>query len=169
MLGGKKVIERIIDRGGFWAISSSRLSLRDSAAGRAPFASGTAGTIVGIPVYLIFSPFTAPIYLLTILALTFLACYVSGEAERIFRKKDASAIVIDEIAGFLWTMLFITPTWVHVMGGFLLFRLFDITKPFPARLCERRVPGGYGVVADDVVAGIYANIILQIAIHLWGI
>ena len=106
---------------------------------------------------------------MTILALTFLACYVSGEAEKIFQRKDASAIVIDEIVGFLWAMLFITPTWVHMIGGFLLFRLFDITKPFPARLCERRLPGGYGVVGDDVVAGIYANIALQILIHIFSI
>lgn len=127
------------------------------------------GTIVGIPIYLIFSPFTGPVYLLTILALTFLACYVSGEAEAIFHRKDASAIVIDEIAGFLWTMLFITPTLGHIVLGFLLFRFFDITKLFPASLCERRLPGGYGVVMDDVVAGIYANIILQILIRIWGI
>lgn len=106
---------------------------------------------------------------MTILALTFLACYVSGEAERIFQRKDASAIVVDEIVGFLWAMLFISPTWAHVVGGFLLFRLFDITKPFPARLCESRLPGGYGVVADDVVAGIYANIVLQILIYIWRI
>lgn len=137
--------------------------------GLAPVAPGTAGTIVGIPIYLVFSLYTGPIYLLTILALTFLACYVSGEAEAIFHRKDASAIVIDEIVGFLWTMLFITPTPGHILWGFLWFRFFDITKLFPARLCEKRLPGGYGVVADDVVAGIYANITLQMAIAIWSI
>lgn len=124
------------------------------------------GTIVGIPIYLIFSPFTGPVYLLTILALTFLACYVAGEAEMILHRKDAPAIVIDEIAGFLWAMLFIAPTPTHIVMAFLLFRFFDITKPFPARFCEKRLPGGYGVVMDDVVAGIYANIVLQIAIAI---
>ena len=137
--------------------------------GLSPFAPGTAGTIVGIPIYYIFSPFSWPMYLLTILALSFLACYVSGEAERIFQKKDAAAIVIDEIAGFLWAMLLIAPTPGHVLLAFVLFRIFDIAKVFPANLCERRLPGGCGVVADDVVAGIYANIVLQILIRVWDI
>jgi phosphatidylglycerophosphatase A len=137
--------------------------------GFSPFAPGTAGTIVGIPLYYIFSPFSGPIYLLTILALSFLACYVSGEAERIFRQKDPSAIVIDEIVGLLWAMFLITPTIVHIFIAFVLFRFFDIAKVFPANLFERRLPGGYGVVADDVVAGIYANIVLQILTRVWGI
>jgi len=137
--------------------------------GFAPFAPGTAGTVIGIPLYFIFSPFPWPVYLLTILALSFLACYISQEAEILFGKKDPSAIVIDEIVGFLWAMLLITPTIVHIVLAFALFRFFDITKVFPARLCERRLPGGYGVVMDDIVAGIYANIVLQIMIKFINI
>lgn len=136
--------------------------------GYAPLAPGTAGTIVGIPIYLVFSPLSGPLYLLSILALSFLACYASGEAEKFFGKKDAQVIVVDEIAGYLWTMLFVTPTLIHVLAGFALFRLFDIVKVFPAGLCER-LPGGFGVVADDVVAGIYANIVLQIMIAVWSL
>jgi len=71
--------------------------------------SGNGGTVVAIPIYLIFSPLSWPLYLLSALALTFLAIYVSQEAEKDFRKKDASQIVIDEIAGFLWTMFLVTP------------------------------------------------------------
>lgn len=136
--------------------------------GFSPFASGTAGTIVGIPLFYIFSPFSWPIYLLTVLALSFLACYVSTEAEKIFGKKDSSFIVIDEIVGFLWAMFLIPPTIVHVALAFFLFRFFDIAKVFPANVCER-LPGGYGVVGDDVVAGIYANIVLQFLLWVWGI
>jgi phosphatidylglycerophosphatase A len=136
--------------------------------GFAPFAPGTAGTIVAIPVYLIFSPLSWPLYLLSALAMTFLAVYVSQEAEKVFHKKDASQIVIDEIAGFLWTMVLVSPTLLHVLLGFILFRVFDIVKPFPARLCEERLPGGYGVVFDDVVAGIYANIVLLCLIAFFG-
>ncbi len=106
---------------------------------------------------------------MTILALSCLACYVSQEAEILFGQKDPSAIVIDEIVGFLWAMLLITPTLVHVVLAFALFRVFDIIKVFPAKLCERRLPGGYGVVTDDIVAGIYANILLQVMARVWGI
>jgi phosphatidylglycerophosphatase A len=137
--------------------------------GFVPFAPGTAGTVVAIPIYLIFSPLSWPLYLLSALALTFLAIYVSQEAEKIFRKKDASQIVIDEIAGFLWTMFLVTPSALHVMLGFIFFRLFDIVKPFPARLFQNRLPGGYGIVLDDVVAGIYANLLLLILVKFWGI
>jgi phosphatidylglycerophosphatase A len=137
--------------------------------GFAPFAPGTAGTIVAIPVYLIFSPLSWPLYLLSVLALTFLAVYVSQGAEKVFHKKDAPQIVIDEIAGFLWTMFLVSPTLWHVLLGFILFRFFDIVKVFPARLCQERLPGGYGVVFDDVVAGIYANIALLVLIKFFGI
>ena len=137
--------------------------------GLVPFAPGTAGTVVAIPIYLIFSPLSWPLYLLSALALTFLAIYVSQEAEKIFRKKDASQIVIDEIAGFLWTMFLVTPSVLYVMLGFVFFRVFDIVKPFPARLFQNRLPGGYGIVLDDVVAGIYANLLLLILVKFWGI
>lgn len=109
-----------------------------------------------------------PLYLLSVLAITFLAVHVSQEAERILEKKDASQIVIDEVAGFLWTMFLVSPTFWHILLGFILFRFFDIVKPFPARLCQQRLPGGYGVVFDDVVAGIYANIVLLVLIEYLG-
>ncbi len=137
--------------------------------GFAPFAPGTAGTIVAIPVYLIFSPLSWPLYLLSLLAMTFLAVYVSQEAEKLFQKKDAPQIVIDEIVGFAWTMFLVSPTLLHVLLGFILFRIFDIMKVYPARLCQERLPGGYGVVFDDVVAGIYANITLLALAAFFGI
>ncbi len=77
--------------------------------------------------------------------------------------------MIDEIAGFLWTMFLVTPSVLHVMLGFIFFRVFDIIKPFPARLFQNRLPGGYGIVLDDVVAGIYANLLLLILVKFWGI
>jgi phosphatidylglycerophosphatase A len=66
-------------------------------------------------------------------------------------------------------MFLVTPTVVHIVAGFLLFRVFDIVKPFPIRLSETRLPGGYGVVGDDIIAGIYGGIVLQILIALTGI
>jgi len=136
--------------------------------GFAPLASGTAGTVVGIPVYLLFSAFPWPLHLLSIVALSFLAIFVSQEAERIFGEKDPSRVVIDEIVGFQFTMFLVTPTVGHILLGFLLFRIFDIAKPFPIRLSETKLPGGYGVVGDDIIAGIYGGIILQVLIVVTG-
>ncbi|HOO90641.1 MAG TPA: phosphatidylglycerophosphatase A, partial [Syntrophales bacterium] len=133
--------------------------------GLSPVAPGTIGTLVGIPVYLIFSRLSWPLYLLSVVAFSLFAVYVSQEAERIYHEKDPGRIVIDEIAGFLVTMFLVTPTAWSVLGGFLLFRTFDIIKPFPIRVCERRLPGGYGVVGDDIIAGIYANIVLLLLLR----
>jgi len=136
--------------------------------GFSPLAPGTAGTVVGIPLYWLFSFFSWPIWLISILAFTCLAWYVSDEAERLFGRKDAPCIVIDEIAGLQWTLFLVTPTVSHVALGFVLFRLFDIVKPFPARLFQDRLPGGCGVVADDLAAGVYANLVLQALIYGFG-
>ncbi|HET6461307.1 MAG TPA: phosphatidylglycerophosphatase A [Syntrophales bacterium] len=137
--------------------------------GLVPFAPGTAGTIAGIPIYLAFSRTSWTVYFVFAVAFTCLACYVSDKAERIFGEKDASYIVIDEMAGFQWTMFLIAPTVLHVFIGFILFRLFDILKIFPAGYFHRRLPGGYGVVIDDVVAGMYANITFLLTTKFWGI
>jgi phosphatidylglycerophosphatase A len=136
--------------------------------GYAPFAPGTAGTVVAVPLYLIFSPLSWPLYLITIAAFSALAVLVSQEAEKLFGRKDAQCIVIDEIAGYLWTLFLVVPTIPHVLAAFVLFRFFDIVKVFPAG-ASQRLPGGYGVVADDVVAGIYANMTLGLMIRYWGI
>ena len=134
-----------------------------------PVAPGTAGTVCAIPIYLLFSPLAWPLYLITALAFTFLAIYVSQEAETLYKEKDSQRIVIDEIAGYLWTMFLIAPTVLHVALGFAFFRFFDIVKVFPADYFQRKLPGGYGVVADDVAAGVYGNIMLLIVIKLFNI
>ena len=130
--------------------------------GLSPFAPGTAGTLVGIPIYFLLSMLSRPLYLLTAAAFFFFAVYVAQEAEKLYGAHDPSCIVIDEIAGFLVVMACISPSPFTVAAGFALFRIFDIAKPFPIRLLEQRLPGGYGVVGDDIMAGIYGNIILQI-------
>jgi phosphatidylglycerophosphatase A len=110
-----------------------------------------------------------PLWLITILAFTALAWYLSDQAERLFGQKDAQCIVIDEIAGLQWTLFLIAPTGLHVVLGFVLFRLFDIAKPFPARLFQERLPGGLGVVGDDWAAGVWGNLVLQVLTRSWGI
>jgi phosphatidylglycerophosphatase A len=134
-----------------------------------PWAPGTAGTLAGIPFYLLFSALQWPVRLITVLAFTALAWHISDEAERLFGRKDAQCIVIDEMAGLQWTLFGVAPTVPHVFLGFLLFRLFDIGKPFPVRLFQDRLPGGCGVVADDLAAGLYGCLVLQILIRWFGI
>lgn len=124
--------------------------------GFAPVASGTFGTLGAIPFFLILCRLPLPLYLLTTLAFTLFACWVSGHAEVVFNEKDSGKIVIDEVAGYLVTMAGVAATWQGVLAGFLLFRLFDILKPQPARWLDRSLKNGYGVVLDDIAAGIYA-------------
>jgi phosphatidylglycerophosphatase A len=125
-------------------------------AGFSPFASGTVGTLAAIPLYLVLVRLSLPLYLLTVLAFTLFACWISGHAEDVFGEKDSGKIVIDEVAGYLVTMIAVAPSWQAVLAGFFLFRLFDIVKPQPARWFDRSLKNGYGVVLDDIAAGIYA-------------
>jgi len=134
-----------------------------------PIAPGTAGTVVGIPLFLLFSQFSWPLHLLSIVTFAFFAVYIAREAEGIFGKKDAQQIVIDEIAGFQFTLFMVAPNVWHIFYGFVLFRFFDIVKLYPARLLENRWPDGYGVVGDDVVAGIYGCIVLHIFIFIFKV
>jgi phosphatidylglycerophosphatase A len=130
--------------------------------GYAPVASGTFGTLAAIPLYLCLCQLSLPLYLLTVTAFTILACWISGQAEIIFGEKDSGKIVIDEVAGYLVTMTAIPFAWRYVWAGFLLFRLFDIVKPPPARWFDRQLKNGYGVVLDDIAAGIYAWFCLKL-------
>ncbi len=134
-----------------------------------PVAPGTAGSVVGV---LLAWPLLAlPIwgFVLATLACFALGVWVSDAAEAHFAAKDPGAIVIDEIAGAWVTLIAVTPTPLHLLLGFALFRLFDITKPFPCKWAERRFRGGLGVMADDIVAGVYAALLLQLLIRLAGI
>jgi phosphatidylglycerophosphatase A len=130
--------------------------------GYSPRAPGTLGTLVAIPVYYFLSNVPSPLYEITLIGFVFLSVWVSGNAEIFFGKKDDQRIVIDEIMGFLITMLWVPKTIRFVIIGFFLFRFFDILKPFPIRRLEKGFKGGFGVVLDDVVAGVYANIVLRL-------
>jgi phosphatidylglycerophosphatase A len=130
--------------------------------GYSPVAPGTLGTLIAIPVYYFLSNILSPIYEITLIGFFFFAVWVSENAETFFGKKDDLRIVIDEMMGFLITMLWVPKTILFIILGFFLFRFFDILKPFPIRHLEKRLKGGFGVVLDDVIAGVYANIILHI-------
>ena len=134
--------------------------------GYSPVAPGTLGTLVAIPIYYFLSEIPSPLYEITLIGFIFLSVWISEKAEIFFVKKDDQRIVIDEIVGFLITMLWIPKTTRFIIIGFILFRFFDILKPIPIRRLEKGLKGGYGVVLDDVAAGVYANIVLQV-IHLF--
>jgi len=129
-------------------------------AGFSPYAPGTAGTLVAIPIELLLSSIRFPVYELTILTFFFFSSWIAERAQNHWQKRDDQRIVIDEIMGYFLTMLCIPKTLFFISFGFLLFRLLDIVKPFPCRQLEK-VRGGFGVVLDDVFAGIYANVALQ--------
>lgn len=130
-----------------------------------PVASGTVGTLGAIPLFLVLARLPLWLYLLTLVPFFFLASWVSGAAEREFGEKDSGKIVIDEVIGFLITMAGAPVHWRSIVIGFLLFRFFDIVKVPPARYFDQQVKNGYGVVLDDVVAGIYACVALRVILR----
>jgi len=129
--------------------------------GYSPIAPGTLGTLLTIPIFLFLSFIPFPLYELTLVTFFLLSSWISEQTQIYLGKRDDPRIVIDEMMGYLITMLWLPRTFVFVILGFFLFRFFDIVKPPPIRLMER-AKGGYGVVLDDVIAGIYSNIVLQI-------
>ena len=134
--------------------------------GCVPRAPGTAGTLVGVFLYLLLQNLGDLIYLAIVLVLFVVGIWVCGRTARDLGMHDHQAIVWDEIVGYLVTMIMAPPGWVWVLSGFVLFRLFDIWKPWPIRWADRRVTGGLGVMLDDVIAGIYGLIMLQIIVYL---
>jgi len=134
-------------------------------AGYSPIASGTVGTMAAIPFYLLLARLPLSLYLLTLVPFFFFSCWVSGLAEDIFGEKDSGKIVIDEVVGYLVTMVGVPLTVQGVVLGFFLFRFFDIVKVEPARYFDRHLKNGYGVVLDDVAAGVYACGVLHLALR----
>jgi len=129
--------------------------------GYSPIAPGTLGTLIALPLYYFLSEISSPLYEITLIGFFFLSVWISENAEIFFGKKDDQRIVIDEMMGFLITMLWVPKTTRFILIGFFLFRFFDILKPFPIRRLEKKFKGGFGVVLDDVTAGVYGNIILH--------
>ncbi len=135
--------------------------------GYSPIAPGTAGTVGAVIVFYYLTKFSPFIYVSFLIGFIILSLWVSTKASLLYRTADPRQIVVDEVCGYLVTMLLIPPSLMNIILGFALFRFFDIVKPPPARSSER-LPGGFGIVADDIVAGIYANIILQISTRVIG-
>ncbi len=160
------------------------LAFATGGVGYLPLAPGTWGSLLGLVIYLAayLADYNLGIYLLhkgwqgpkieawlysvnliLLVGLCLAAIAVSGRAARVFGEKDPQKIVIDEVAGQLVVFLFIpfTTSWWMIAAGFVLFRLFDILKPYPIKRIQE-LPSGLGICADDVVAGIYAGVVLNL-------
>ena len=130
-------------------------------AGFSPIDPGTVGTLVGILLYLLLPYQHPPLYFLLVLLLIGAAIWLAQQGEIIFGAHDSRHIVIDEIVGFLLAMFWLPSSWGYILAAFFIFRAFDVVKPPPIKRLEK-LPGGFGVVLDDVMAGIYTNLVLQV-------
>lgn len=136
-------------------------------AGYFPFAPGTVGSAVGLAVYVLVWWAGSPVFEGALIVALFGAGVWAGTtAEQFFGGIDPGPIVLDEVVGMLITLAFIPVGWPAALAGFVLFRAFDVVKPWPARSLER-LHGGLGVMADDAMAAVYANLSLRLAMWLW--
>jgi phosphatidylglycerophosphatase A len=134
-----------------------------------PKMPGTWGTFAAIPLVIIshrLTSITQPV--VAVVFVTF-AAYIAGRAEILFEDRDARPIVIDEMVGFLITLLWLPLNFLTLCLGFFLFRLFDIVKPPPISTVEKRLHGGWGIVLDDVLAGVFANVTLRLLLIVAGL
>jgi phosphatidylglycerophosphatase A len=129
--------------------------------GKIRWAPGTWGTLATVPLVLLLSALGPVIYMVATFLFIFLGIYASDMYEKSLGEHDCSEIVIDEVVGYLIAMTWLPMTWQSLVLGFVLFRFFDIFKPFPISWLDRKVNGGLGVMIDDIAAGVITNIILQ--------
>lgn len=130
--------------------------------GAAPAAPGTFGTLAALLIYLILPPMSTTAYALFLLVSFALGVWLCGRTARDIGVHDHGGIVWDEFVGYWLTMLLAPPGLLWVLVGFVLFRVFDILKPWPIRWLDRHVHGGFGIMLDDVLAGIFALVCLQL-------
>ncbi|HKD69355.1 MAG TPA: phosphatidylglycerophosphatase A [Candidatus Binataceae bacterium] len=137
--------------------------------GFVPAAPGTAGSIVGLALARAALPWARAHWLAAsaVFAVLFAGgCWVAQRAQQIFGQHDSPRIVLDEVMGMIATMFLNPLDWIHLLIGFVLFRLFDIVKVPPASFFDRNLRGGSGVMLDDLAAAVYANIALRLVAHL---
>lgn len=135
--------------------------------GLAKKAPGTFGTLAAIPVYLLFAQADRLVYSLLTLIVTVAGVWICGMAAEKLGEHDFGGIVWDEVAGLLITLWLVPFSWQILVAGFVLFRFFDILKPWPIKWLDRHVQGGFGIMIDDVLAGVFAGGVLLLMID-WG-
>jgi len=131
-----------------------------------PIAPGTAGSLAALALYaLVRWAGTPAVELVTIIAVLAIGIWAATGTERALARKDPGPVVIDEVLGMLITLAFLPLSLWGIAAGFLIFRLFDVIKPFPAGRLEH-LPAGLGIMADDAMAGVYAHLVLRIAVMM---
>jgi phosphatidylglycerophosphatase A len=130
--------------------------------GLAPKAPGTFGTLAAVPLYLLLTYLSPLSYALLVILMTLAGFYICGKAANDVGVHDHPAIVWDEFIGFFITMFMIPVSWQSILLGFVLFRLFDIVKPWPISFVDKKVAGGFVIMIDDVIAGFFALIIMHL-------
>lgn len=148
--------------------AAAKLVATGLGSGYSPVAPGTAGSLVGLLLFLPLAGRAFWIQLAAVVAVTVLGVLAGGRLATTLGLKDPGVVVVDEVAGQWITFLALPMTPVIAVAGFLLFRVMDIVKPWPARALER-LPGGLGIMADDVAAGIYAHLLLRLGLAVWPI
>jgi phosphatidylglycerophosphatase A len=136
--------------------------------GLSPKAPGTVGTLVAIPLYLLLVQLSLPLYLAAIMLAFIAGIWLCGRTAHDLGVHDHGGIVWDEFVGFWITMILVPLTWYWVLAGFIAFRVFDIFKPFPIGWLDRKIGGGLGIMIDDVIAGLYAALVIQLLMALTG-
>jgi len=134
--------------------------------GLSPVAPGTAGTLAAIPLYLLLTSLSPAVYLLAVLMVCLAGIWLCGQSSQLLGVHDHSGIVWDEFAGFLITMIAAPVGWAWLLLGFVLVRIFDILKPWPISWVDKNVHGGFGIMLDDILAGVLALIVMQL-LALW--
>lgn len=134
--------------------------------GLSPWAPGTVGTLVVIPFYLLLQPLPLGWYAGVLLLMFLSGVWACGKTARELRAQDPVPVVWDEMLGFLLAMTSAPPGWPWLLAGFVLFRCFDIFKPWPISMLDKRVPGGLGIILDDLAAGAMTWVLLQSAVHI---
>ena len=135
--------------------------------GLAPKAPGTFGTLAAVPIYWLLQDLAWPIYGTWLIVTFALGIYWCDRSSKQLGVHDHGGIVWDEFVGY-WITMFLAPkSWLWMLVGFVLFRFFDIIKPWPINWLDRKVDGGFGIMIDDVLAGVYAFLVLQACVYFY--
>lgn len=136
--------------------------------GFSPKAPGTAGSLLGVGIFILLRGFSFPVQLTVTILVSLVGFWAAHQAEKVWGQKDCQKIVIDEVAGQMVAGLFLVgnfPYGLSVVLLFLLFRLYDIQKPFPTRWLQDNLPGGFGVMGDDLMAGVQAGLTYRVLLY----
>jgi phosphatidylglycerophosphatase A len=130
--------------------------------GTIPIAPGTFGTLLAIPFYLLLRPLPVTYYITFVVLFAIFSMWLCDRISRTIKIDDHPGMCIDEFVGFFVTMIAAPPGWQWILLGFVLFRLFDILKPWPISLADKKIKGGFGMVLDDIIAGVFSLVLIQI-------